>query len=105
VGPGPGDDHCGAPGGPGFTWLEEPLDQFDYAGYRALRERTSIPLAAGEMLSDYHGFRPGWVPEARDAMLTEPLRIDADGFLPLPHGPGLGVELNEDRIAAHCEEL
>ena len=159
-----------------LTWLEEPLDQFDYEGYRRLKQRTSIPLAAGEMLSDYHGFRdliagrcvdvvqpdvtlsggirlghdvagmaaeaglgfachtwtnglglaanlhvmaaastcewaefpydpPGWVPEARDAMLAEPFRIDADGFLRLPDGPGLGVTLDDERITAHAEEL
>jgi L-alanine-DL-glutamate epimerase-like enolase superfamily enzyme len=159
-----------------LTWLEEPLDQFEYAGYRALRARTSVPLAAGEMLSDYHGFRdliegrcvdvvqadvtlsggirlchdvgrlaeaaglgfachtwtnglglaanlhvmaaapncewaefpydpPGWVPEARDAMLTERFEIDAEGFVPVPNGPGLGVTLDEERIAAHAEEL
>lgn len=38
-------------------WLEEPLDQHDVRGYRDLRERTGIRLAAGELLSDLHGFR------------------------------------------------
>jgi hypothetical protein len=38
-------------------WLEEPLDQFDYRGYAELRSKTTVPLAAGEMLSDLHGFR------------------------------------------------
>lgn len=158
------------------TWLEEPLDQFDYRGYAALRRRTSVPLAAGEMLSDLHGFRdlverravdvlqpdavltggilmarkvagmaeaagmgfaphtwtngigllvnlqvmgavanaewceypidpPGWTLEARDAMLAEPIRVDADGWVTLPEAPGLGVVLDEERIAAHGEEL
>ena len=159
-----------------IEWLEEPLDQFDYRGYAEVRAHTSVPLAAGEMLSDLHGFRdliehrsvdivqpdatltggilmarkvagmaeaaglrfnphtwtngiglrinmqlmgaapncdwcefpydpPGWVPEARDAMLTEPTSIDAEGFVTLPEGPGLGVELDEERIAAVGEEL
>jgi L-alanine-DL-glutamate epimerase-like enolase superfamily enzyme len=48
---------------------------------------------------------PGWVPEARDSMLTEPTSIDAEGFVTLPEGPGLGVELDEERIAAVGEEL
>lgn len=159
-----------------ITWLEEPLDQFDYRGYAALREKTSVPIAAGEMLSDLHGFRdlvehravdilqpdailtggihmatkvaamaeaaglgfaphtwtngigllvnlqvmgavanaawceypidpPGWPPEARDAMLAEPVAVDADGFVTLPEAPGLGIVLDEERIAAHGEEV
>jgi L-alanine-DL-glutamate epimerase-like enolase superfamily enzyme len=44
---------------------------------------------------------PGWTPERRDPMLAEPLRIDADGFVACPDGPGLGVELDEKRLAAH----
>jgi len=158
------------------TWLEEPLDQFDYRGYAALRRKTTVPLAAGEMLSDLHGFRdlierravdvvqadavlsggillarkvaamaeaagmgfsphtwtngiglrvnlqvmgavpgtvwceypidpPGWTIEARDAMLAEPLRIDPDGFVTLPEAPGLGIDLDEEAIAKHGEEV
>jgi len=159
----------------GLTWLEEPLDQHDYAGYAALRERTSIPLAAGELLSDLHGFRdmiehrsvdilqpdatltggigmahrvagmaaaagigfaphtwtngiglrinlqvmgavpicewcevpyepPAWGPESRDWMLAEPTAVDAEGFVHLPEAPGLGIELDEDKVAAHAQE-
>jgi D-galactarolactone cycloisomerase len=159
-----------------LEWLEEPLDQFDYRGYAELRSKTSIPLAAGEMLSDLHGFRdliehrsvdivqpdatlsggilmsrkvagmaeaaglrfnphtwtngiglrinmqimgavancdwceipydpPGWVPEARDAMLVEPTTIDTDGYVTLSEAPGLGIELDEERIKAAGEEL
>ena len=159
-----------------LTWLEEPLDQHAYAEYAKLREGTSVPLAAGEMLSDYTGFEeliahgsvdvlqpdatlsggirlgrdvarmaeeaglgfaphtwtngvglaanlhvmaaspncewaefpydpPGWTPEGRDAMLTEPLRIDADGDVRVPEGPGLGIELDDEALAAHGEEV
>lgn len=44
---------------------------------------------------------PGWVPEARDFMLTEPITVDRDGFVTLPSGPGLGVELDLDTVRAH----
>lgn len=44
---------------------------------------------------------PGWVPEARDAMLTEPVVADADGTVALPQAPGLGIELDLERIQAH----
>jgi L-alanine-DL-glutamate epimerase-like enolase superfamily enzyme len=39
---------------------------------------------------------PNWTPEIRDFILTEPIRIDADGDLVLPDKPGLGIELDED---------
>jgi L-alanine-DL-glutamate epimerase-like enolase superfamily enzyme len=48
---------------------------------------------------------PGWTPEARDAMLAEPVTIEADGWVTLPETPGLGIVLDEERIAAHGEEV
>lgn len=160
----------------GVTWLEEPLDQHDYAGYARLRAATATPIAGGEMLSDLHGFRdhlvhggldvvqpdctlsggilmarkvaamaeafdvafaphtwthglglvanlhvmaaspncewceypydpPGWVPEARDFMLAEPVRVDPDGFVTVPDRPGLGVEVDWERVEAHGVRL
>ena len=44
---------------------------------------------------------PGWVPEARDAMLVQPITVDADGMVTMPSAPGLGVELDLERITAH----
>lgn len=41
---------------------------------------------------------PGWVPEARDAMLTQPFEIDARGHVSLPDAPGLGVTLDEEKL-------
>jgi D-galactarolactone cycloisomerase len=45
----------------GVYWLEEPLRTDDLDGYRTLRRRTSIRLAAGEMVRHLH--------EARDLVL------------------------------------
>lgn len=36
----------------GVAWLEEPLDQFDFEGYRRLRDQTTTPIAAGELAGD-----------------------------------------------------
>jgi L-alanine-DL-glutamate epimerase-like enolase superfamily enzyme len=33
-------------------------------------------------------------------MLSEPLMIDKDGYLQVPDKPGLGVELDEERLKA-----
>jgi D-galactarolactone cycloisomerase len=38
-----------------IAWFEEPLSPEDYEGYRELRGRTSIPLAAGECEYWVHG--------------------------------------------------
>ncbi len=33
-----------------------------------------------------------------DELLVEPFRLDADGLLPIPTGPGLGIELDPDSL-------
>lgn len=40
---------------------------------------------------------PSWTPEVRDFVLTEPVRIDGEGYVCLPDRPGLGVELDEEK--------
>ena len=44
---------------------------------------------------------PGWVPEGRDAMLTEPITIDEEGYVAVPQSPGLGVEVGWEKVRAH----
>lgn len=48
---------------------------------------------------------PGWVPEARDFMLTEPFMIDKEGYILVPQKPGLGIELDMERIKSCGEKL
>jgi L-alanine-DL-glutamate epimerase-like enolase superfamily enzyme len=59
----------------------------------------------GNVWCEYPIDPPGWTPEARDAMLTEPTRVDPDGFVTIPDLPGLGIDLDEDAIAKHGEEV
>jgi L-alanine-DL-glutamate epimerase-like enolase superfamily enzyme len=33
-----------------------------------------------------------------DDIITEPFKVDADGFLPIPERPGLGIELNREAL-------
>jgi L-alanine-DL-glutamate epimerase-like enolase superfamily enzyme len=33
-----------------------------------------------------------------DELLTTPFKPDADGFLHIPEGPGLGIELNREAL-------
>ena len=41
---------------------------------------------------------PAWGPERRDWLLEAPLEIAGDGTIRPPDGPGLGVELDLDRL-------
>jgi L-alanine-DL-glutamate epimerase-like enolase superfamily enzyme len=43
---------------------------------------------------------PGWVPAARDSMLTQPFLHDK-GTLPMPDGPGLGIEIDRAALRKH----
>jgi D-galactarolactone cycloisomerase len=47
---------------------------------------------------------PGWVPEARDGILAEPIRVAPDGTVALPDAPGLGIELDEDKLARYGDK-
>jgi L-alanine-DL-glutamate epimerase-like enolase superfamily enzyme len=47
---------------------------------------------------------PGWTPEVRDGILAEPLRVANDGTLALPETPGLGIVLDEDKLARFGEK-
>ena len=44
---------------------------------------------------------PGWTPERRDFFLTEPVRIDPDGYLTVPAAPGLGAQIDHDAVARY----
>jgi L-alanine-DL-glutamate epimerase-like enolase superfamily enzyme len=44
------------------------------------------------------------VPEARDAMLVEPVR-PRDGVIEVPSGPGIGVELDRDAMEKYGTRL
>ena len=64
---------------------------------------ANLHLAAGAGAGPFVEFPydpPAWTPERRDAMLAEPVRVD-DGCVAVPDSPGLGLVLDEDRLAAH----
>ena len=62
---------------------------------------ANLHLAAGVGGGPYLEYPydpPGWTPERRDFMLTQPLRPDGGGFLRVPDRAGLGVELDEEAL-------
>ena len=48
---------------------------------------------------------PAWTPEVRDFLLTEPVRVDGEGFLHLPDKPGLGIELDREKMKKYEAEV
>jgi L-alanine-DL-glutamate epimerase-like enolase superfamily enzyme len=34
-------------------------------------------------------------------ILAEPMLLDEDGMLPIPDGPGLGIEIDEEAVIVH----
>lgn len=43
---------------------------------------------------------PGWTPERRDFLLTEPIRVTPDGYVQVPGRPGIGAELDLHALEA-----
>ena len=39
-----------------------------------------------------------------DGILAEPFELDADGFLAIPDAPGLGVELDREKLARYTPD-
>ncbi|WP_281420883.1 enolase C-terminal domain-like protein [Saccharopolyspora endophytica] len=78
----------------GLTWGSHSNNHFDVS----LAMFTHVAAAApGEITAiDTH-----WIWQDGQRLTREPLRI-SEGLLPVPTSPGLGVELDEDRVqAAH----
>jgi L-alanine-DL-glutamate epimerase-like enolase superfamily enzyme len=160
----------------GIAWLEEPLDMYGWEDLAALRRRSEVPIAGGELNGGWHEFQvmlekgcldiyqpdatfgggisdckrvmdacrerglhfaphtwtngiglvvnlhvhaagamnhpleypldpPGWTPECRDGLLAEPVRADGNGTIAVPRAPGLGIELDEDKLARYGEKF
>ena len=67
-------------------------------GARAWRRTCSSPRRCpGTELVEYLTGSP-----YIDAIVAEPWRLDADGMLAIPDGPGLGVALDLDRVAHYA---
>ena len=47
---------------------------------------------------------PGWVPEVRDGILAEPIHVAPDSTVALPDAPGLGIEIDQDKLAHYGEK-
>jgi L-alanine-DL-glutamate epimerase-like enolase superfamily enzyme len=48
---------------------------------------------------------PGWIPEVRDGLLKQPIAVESDGTVAVPVEPGLGIDLDEDKLKRYGEKF
>ncbi len=82
-----------------ITWFEEPLSPDDYAGYRELRRRSSIPIAAGECESGVAGFHQLFGAQAVD--IAQPDICACGGFTEVQRIAALARAHGVD-VTPHC---
>jgi L-alanine-DL-glutamate epimerase-like enolase superfamily enzyme len=98
----------------GVAWLEEPLDQRNYAGLARLREQTDVPIAGGEFNNGVHHFREFVEQESLDVLQPDVMlstgilrgKFVADlaevyglGFAPHTWNDGVGFAANLQLLA------
>ncbi|MET0860530.1 MAG: mandelate racemase/muconate lactonizing enzyme family protein [Microbacterium sp.] len=81
-----------------LAWIEEPLRSDDTAGYRALAEATSVPIALGENLHTIHRFRE--VLDAGFAAVVQPNVVRVGGITPFLEICSLAADRGID-VAPH----
>jgi L-alanine-DL-glutamate epimerase-like enolase superfamily enzyme len=84
-----------------IAWM---ADEFGvkYVGHgwnTALGVAADLQLAAAMPLTDLVEFIGG--SPYVDGLLAQPFKLDAEGYLSIPQGPGLGVELDPDKVARY----
>jgi len=84
-----------------IAWM---ADEFGikYVGHgwnTALGVAADLQLAAALPLTELVEFIGG--SPYVDGLLAQPFNLDADGFLAIPSGPGLGVTLDPDKVARY----
>jgi L-alanine-DL-glutamate epimerase-like enolase superfamily enzyme len=47
---------------------------------------------------------PNWTPESRDFIFAEPVKIDSEGYVRMPQTPGLGIELDDEKLKRYEKE-
>jgi len=82
-----------------FSRAFTPHDTSVHLGMAAtLHLVASVPNARGPQEATF----PPAQEKAPAALLREPFRLDADGCLPVPQGPGLGVDPDADYLRRHA---
>lgn len=82
----------------GIEWLEEPLWQYDLDGYAWLRDRSPVPIAAGEGECGREAFRP-WID--RHALDVYQVDLSRCGFTDAAYIRARVEEIGA-RLCNHC---
>lgn len=82
-----------------IAWFEEPLSPEDYAGFAELRDRTRIPIAAGECEYLVHGFKRLF--EGRCVDIAQPDPCAAGGLTELQRIVAL-ARAHHVELTPHC---
>lgn len=67
--------------------------------------RVAEPQGRQPQLLEYPWEPPAIIPEHRDVLLETPFHIRPDGLLPVPEGPGLGVELDRKALRRYGQRF
>jgi len=69
----------------------------------ALAATLQVLATTGIPYLEYPYHPPSWTVEARDCLLEEPILIDDEGYVEVPQGPGIGVELDEENVRKYLK--
>lgn len=97
------------------AWIEEPLEMHAFADHAALRKRTSVPIAGGELTGGWHELAPAfeagafdvYQPDATFSGVEDAIKIANEAkrrklrFTPHTWTNGFGLLLNGHLHAAH----
>ena len=62
-----------------------------------------VPVKLGERTGDYVQLVEGPAAGSRVLAVGSSFTLDGDGYLQIPDRPGLGVELDPDKVARYCD--
>lgn len=72
-------------------FVEEPVPQENVDALKEISSKVPFPIATGERLLTRWGFREIFEKQA------------VDGHIELPTKPGLGIDIDEEAVAQHCQ--
>jgi L-rhamnonate dehydratase len=76
------------------------VDVCPHAWMTDLLSAASLHVNACLPRSLFLEYNTSMSPMLRD-IIANPIRMDADGTIPVPQGPGLGVEVDEEAVARY----
>lgn len=70
-----------------------------------INQQVMLADPENDLLLEYPYEPPGWVPEVRDGILTEPIKVDYDGTVDPPTAPGLGFSIDMEKLKRYGKKF